>query len=140
MAESIGLGTKFQREGATPGTFTDIAQVASITPPQLEADDVEIGDLGITDGYKKYLPGLLDAGEVSLTLNFDSANTGHQDLLSDFNSRTTKNYKIVLPDGGEWAFSGYVKGYAPQEISEGDPIQVEVTIKVTGKPTFTTGV
>lgn len=137
MAEFIGLGTKFQREDTTAGIFVDIAQVASITPPQFEAEDVEIEDLGITDGYKKYIPGLLDAGEVSLTLNLDSTNTGHQDLMSDFNSRAIKNYKIVLPDGLECAFSGYVKRYAPQEISEGDPIQVEVTIKVVGKPTFT---
>lgn len=137
MAEKLGLGTQFQREGATAGTFVTIAQVASITPPQLEADDVEIEDLDPVDGYKKYLPGLLDGGEVSLTLNFDGSTTGHMDLLSDFNGRAKKNYKIVLPDTAAWAFSGYVKGFAPQEITAGDVIQVEVTIKVTGKPTFT---
>lgn len=140
MAEKLGLGTEFQREGATPGTFVTIAQVASITPPQLEADDVEIEDLDPVDGYKKYLPGLLDGGEVSLTLNFDGSTTGHMDLLSDFNSRTQKNYKIMLPDTSAWAFAGYVKGFAPQEITAGEVMQAEVTIKVTGKPTFTPGV
>lgn len=140
MPEIIGLGTKFQREGATPGTFEDIAQVVSITPPQSEADDVEIEELDPADGYKRYLPGLLDAGEVSLTLNFDPANTGHNALLSDHQNRATKNYRIVLPDGYQWTFSGYVKSFAPQEISAGEVIQAEVTIKVSGKPTLAQGV
>jgi len=140
MAELIGLGTKFEREGATAGVYEVIAQVASITPPQSEADDVEIEELDPIDGYKRFLPGLLDAGEVSLTLNFDGKNAGHQALLTDHQSRATKNYKIVLPDNTEWRFSGYVKGYAPQEISAGEVIQAEVTIKVTGKPTLTPGV
>lgn len=140
MAEKLGLGTQFQREGATPGTYETIAQVASITPPQIEADDVEIEDLDPVDDYKKYLPGLLDGGEVSLTLNFDGSTAGHTALLGDANSRTTKNFKIVLPDTAAWAFSGYVKGFAPQEITAGEVMQAEVTIKVTGKPTFTAGV
>lgn len=138
VSELIGLGTKFQREGATPGTFEDIAQVASITPPQSEADDVEIEELDPVDGYKRYMPGLLDGGEVSLTLNFDSVNTGHTALLQDHQSRTVKNYKIVLPDTASWTFSGYVKGFAPQEIAAGEVIQAEVTIKVVGKPTLAT--
>lgn len=140
MAELIGYGTKFEREGATPGVYDLIAQVASITPPQSEADDVEIEELDPVNGYKRFLPGLLDGGEVSLTLNFDGKNTGHQALLEDHQSRTIKGYKIVLPDLTEWRFSGYVKSFAPQEISGGEIIQAEVTIKVVGKPMLTPGV
>jgi hypothetical protein len=137
VAERIGLGTEFQREGATPGVYDTIAYVASITPPQITTDDVEVEDLDPTDAYKKYLPGLLDGGEVSLTLNFDGSSTGHTALLGDANSRATKNFKIVLPDTSTWGFSGYVKGFANSDIAAGDVIQADVTIKVTGKPTFT---
>lgn len=140
MSEILGLGTKFQREGATAGTFVDVAQVASITPPQSEADDVEIEELDPTDGFKRFLPGLIDAGEVPLTLNFDPADTGHTALLTDHQTRATKNYRIVLPDGSQWTFSGYVKSFAPQEIAAGEVIQAEVTIKVSGKPTLAQGV
>jgi len=136
MSEELGLGTEFQRE-TTPDVYETIAQVASITPPQSEADDVEIQELNPTNDYKRYLPGLLDAGEVSLTLNFDGANAGHQALLSDHQSRSVKNWKVVLPDTSTWAFSGYVKSFAPQEVSSGELLQVEIGIKVSGKPTFT---
>lgn len=137
MTERIGLGTSFQRESATQGVYDTIAQVAAITPPGTETDDVAIEDLNLEDGFKRHLPGLVDASEVSLTLNFDSANTGHVNLLTDAQSRAIKNFKIVLPDTSTWAFSGYVKSFAPDEISPGDIIQAKVTIQLTSKPTFT---
>lgn len=140
MAEILGLGTKFQRESATSGVFEDIAQLVNITPPQSEADNVEIEELDPPEGYKRFLAGLLDGGEVPLLLNFDGSNTGHTTLLADHQGRITKNYKIVLPDTSAWAITGYVQSYAPQEINAGEVIQAEVTIKVSGKPVFTPAV
>jgi hypothetical protein len=137
MAEITGTGTKFQREGTTQGQFEDIAQVVSIQPPEMEADDVEIEELDPVDGYKRFLQGLKDGGEVAVTLNFDPNNQGHTNLLADFDSGTTRNYKIVLPNNaGEWTIPGYVKGFKPSEIKAGEVIQAEVTIKVSGKPTL----
>lgn len=132
--EMTGLKTKFQREGATPGTYEDIAQVAGITPPQPERETVDVEDLDPADGVKKKLAGLIDAGEVSLTLNFDPENTGHTDLEADFYAGVAKNYRIKLPNNFGWTFSGLVTGFAPNEIASGDVIQVEVTIAVSGKP------
>lgn len=137
MAEMIGYGTIFQRETATAGVYDTIAQVANITPPQSETDDVEIEELDPANAHKRFLPGLIDGGEVSLTLNFDGKDIGHQNLLNDHQNRTIKNYKIVLPDNTTWAFSGYVKSFSPSEISAGEIVQAEVTIKVSGKPTLT---
>ena len=136
MAESLGLKTLFQREGATQGTFETIAQVASIQPPQPEREVVEVEDLNPTDDVKKKLPGVIDVGEVTLTLNFDPDDTGHTALESDFWAGAIKNYRIKLPTGEGWTFSGFISGWAPQEITEGDVLQVEVTITVTAKPTF----
>lgn len=62
MGESAGLGTWFLRESATPGTYDRIAQVATITPPQLQRDTVEVEDLAPADDFKKKLVGLIDGG------------------------------------------------------------------------------
>ncbi len=134
MAEKTGFMTKFQRESVTPGTYTDIAQVASITPPQMEREVVEVDDLNPADGVKRKLAGLIDAGEVSLTLNFDPADADHQGLESDFHAGVAQNYRIVLPGNYGWTFSGIVTGFAPSEISAGEVMQAEVTIAVTNKP------
>lgn len=136
MAEYVGLTSQFQREGASQGQFETVAQVANIQPPQPEREVIEVEDLDPADGVKKKLPGVIDVGEVTLTLNFDPENNGHTTLESDFYAGTTTNYRIKLPNGKGWTFPAFISGWAPQELSEGDVIQVEVTLTVTGKPTF----
>jgi hypothetical protein len=132
--ESTGLKTKFQREDVPAGTYTSVASVANISPPQSERDVAEVEDLDPEDQIKKKLPGLIDAGEVSLTLNFDPANAGHTALQTDFYAGVIKNYRILLPNNYAWTFPGFVSAFSPSEISAGDVIQAEVTITVTGKP------
>ena len=134
MAEAVGLKSRFQRYTGT--TFEDVAQVASITPPQPSREVVEVDDLNPPDDIKKKLPGIIDAGEVTLRLNFDPDNTGHTTLEQDFYAGTITQYRIVLPSNDGWTFSGFISGWAPQELAEGDVIQVEVTFTVTSKPEF----
>lgn len=136
MAEMTGLKTKFQREGTPAGTYTDVAHVAKITPPQPSRDVAEVDDLDPVDEVKKKLPGLIDAGEVSLTLNFDPADATQTALEGDFYSGATKNYRILLPNGWAFTFPGFVSTWSPGEISAGDVLQADVTITLQGKPTL----
>lgn len=137
MGESAGLGTWFLRESATPGTYDRIAQVATITPPQLQRDTVEVEDLAPADDFKKKLVGLIDGGDMSLTLNFDPELQGHKDLEDDFHAGLTHSYQIKFKSGGYYTVSGVVTQFAPQEITAGDVLQAEVTIAVDSKPEYT---
>ena len=132
----LGLGSEFQREGATQGQYETIGYVASITPPQMEREVVEVEDLDPPDGVRQKLAGVIDAGEVSLTLNFDPTETGHTALEGDFFAGTPRSYRIKLPNGKGWTFDALVTGWSPQELTEGDVFQVEVTLTVVSKPTF----
>ncbi len=136
MGEITGLKTKFYREGATAGTYEEIAQIASITPPQAEREVVEVDELDPPGEVKKKIIGLIDAGEVGLTLNFDPTNTGHTDLEQDFRDGAAKNYQIKLPNGYGWTFSAYCTSYQPQEISSSEVIQVETAFTLAGNYTF----
>lgn len=130
MSEATGLKTTFIL-GSTP-----IAQVSSITPPGPTRDTVEVDDLNPADEVKKKLLGLIDVGEATLTLNFDPANLGHSALEAALYSGALQTCKIKYPTGSGYTFSGYVTGFAPQEITAGDVMQAEVTITVTTKPTY----
>jgi len=55
MPEITGLKTKFYREGSTIGDFEEIAQVASITPPQPERDTIDVDDLNPPGEVRKKL-------------------------------------------------------------------------------------
>lgn len=132
MGETTGLKTKFFREGATVGTYEEIAQIASIAPPQPEREVVDVDELDPPGEVKKKIIGLIDAGEASLTLNFDPTNTGHLDLEQDFRDGTAKNYRIKLPNDYGWTFSAFCTAYQPQEISADDVVQAEVTLVLAG--------
>lgn len=132
MGEFTGLKTKFYREGSAGGTFEEIAQVASITPPQPEREVVEVDELDPVGEVKKKLVGLIDAGEASLTLNFDPTNQGHTDLEGDFRAGLAKKYRIKLPNDYGWTFDALCTAYQPQEISAGEVVQAEVTLALTG--------
>ncbi len=135
--ENTGYKTKFQREKTgTPNTWETIAQVANIQPPSIETDEAEIEELD-GDGFKRSLPGLSDAGEVKLTLNLDPENTEHNQLYQDALDKKVSKYRILFPgDAFGWTFSAWVKGYAPSEVTASDVMQVEATLRVTGKPTL----
>jgi hypothetical protein len=130
MSEATGLKTTFIL-GATT-----IAQIAGIGPPGATRDVIEVEDLNPTDEVKKKLLGLIDVGECTLTLNFDPANSGHQALEAALYSGALQTCKIKYPGGSGYTFSGYVTGFAPQEIAPSDIMQAEVTITVTTKPTY----
>jgi len=131
MAETTGLRTKFYR--SEDGTmFEEIAQIASIQPPQPEREVAEVDELDPPGDVRKKLAGLIDAGEVVVTLNFDPTNQGHLDLEQDFRDGAPMHYRIKLPNDFGWTFTGIVTAYQPQEISSGDVVQAQVTITLTG--------
>ena len=130
MAESTGLKTRF-----IMGTNT-IGQVASISPPGPTRETVDVEDLNPADEFKKKLIGLIDGGDMSFTINFNPEDTGHQACEAALYSGVEQTCKIKYPSGKGYTFSGYVTGFAPQEITAGDVMQAEVTIAVTSKPTY----
>jgi len=130
--EFTGKGTTFYREGTTPDTFEEVAQIARVAPPQPERGTIEVEELNPPGGVKKKLADLIDAGEVTLILNFDPTNTGHLDLRDDFKAGTVRNYRIKLPMGYGWTFPAFVSAYQPQEIASSDVVQAEVKLTLAG--------
>lgn len=131
MAESTGLKTKFYMDAST--ATTEIGQVAGVTPPQPTRDMAEIEELDPTDEIKRKLPGLIDMGEASFTLNYDP--TAHAAVSTAFYSGTKQKCKITYPGGGSITFDAYVTGFAPQEITASDVMQCEITLTVVSKVT-----
>ena len=130
MAEATGLKTQFILGANT------IGQVASISPPGPTRETVDVEDLNPADEFKKKLIGLIDGGDMSFTINFNPEDTGHQACEAALYSGVEQTCKIKYPSGKGYTFSGYVTGFAPQEITAGDVMQAEVTIAVTSKPTY----
>ncbi len=130
-----GLGTKLKMGS------TAIAGLTEIGGLELSADTIDVTTLDSDGGYKEFIGGFKDAGEVSLSGFFDpETGNGQTELHSAFESGEAKAFIIEFPAslGAKWAFDGVVTGFKTSTGVE-DPIKFEATIKVSGAPTLTIG-
>jgi hypothetical protein len=121
---------------AASTTWTDIAEIIDITPPNIEADDIDASHMLSPNQMKEFLPGWGDGGEVELTVQYDK--TRNAALYTLF--RQPKGFRIMFadapgPSGSKWGLDGYVKGLQNTVEREG-VITADLKIKVTGTPVF----
>ena len=56
-----------------------VARLTNLTPPELSRDDIDVTDHDSPDGFREFVPGLKQAGEVALEGNLiptDNTQTG----------------------------------------------------------------
>lgn len=136
----IGYGTLFKTgNGASPEVFTTLAEVTSITPPNMARDSIDASHEQSPDAWREFIAGMKDGGEVKMDLNFvpggsaAAALTGELDLSA---SDAVKNRQILFPDGSMFEFVGFLTGFEPDAPLD-DKMSGTATFKVTGKPTLT---
>jgi len=129
------LGTKL-KIGAT--TAKVVAGLTSIGGLELSADTIDVTTLDSDGGYREFIAGFKDGGDVSLEGYF-YGDTGQMELYNLFESGNTESFKIEFPEafGVSWAFKGVVTGFGTSAALE-DPVGFSCTIKVSGKPTLST--
>ena len=126
-----GVGTVFNRNAVA------IAEVNSIDGPNKSRNTIDVTSLDSTGGYKEFIPGFRDGGEIALDMNFTL--DGYDDMNADFESETIQTYSIVLGDTGNttFSFSGYVTSLGLAVPLE-DKVTSKVTIKISGQVTLAT--
>lgn len=133
MAKTHAYGTTFKWNGAA------VAALSAINGIEITADTVEVTTLDSANGYKEYIAGMLDAGEVSLEGYFEPTDTtGQHTMMTDMNSRTLRECIITFPasTGTTWTFNGIITTLKIGDAPVDGAIPFAATIKVTGKPTF----
>src|SRR5690606_39782147 len=97
MAGMDGFGVQLQRgDGAEPEVCTAIADMPSLNPPGMSRETIDVTSHDSPDAWMEFLGGLKDPGEVSADINYQPAL--HDVLVSDFEDKAPRNYKIVFPD------------------------------------------
>jgi predicted secreted protein len=97
---------------------------------------VDASNVDSASNYREYIGGLLDGGEVTLSLIYDEADTGHIALKSDLESDTPGSYSIVFPSpiSKTWTLPALVTSIG-REIPFDGRVTCEVGFKITGRPT-----
>lgn len=135
MAKSNSVGTKFKV--GTASNEKVVGGLTSINGIEINADTLDVTDLGNVSGYREKLPGFKDAGDVTLAGYLDSEDSGQDELYALLESGEPEDFKIVFPAkiGKTWSFKGGVIGFKT-DVELEDAIKFEVTIAVSGKPTL----
>lgn len=118
---------------STPPNYTDLAQIVSIEPPELQADDIETSHMLTTDQIKTFVAGWADAGEMKLTAQFVKAQYA---LAIGTLFRATRAYKFTDAAGNKLECIGYIKQIG-MPVDREKLITNAITIKVSGGLTFT---
>jgi len=134
MTDQTGFGTKIaiSDDGSS---YADIAGIHdTIGGPEMTADAVETTDHDSTGGYREYIGGLKDSGEVGFKINWDPADAQHDVLVAAVGEK--KYWRITFPDGSSTAtFQGILTKYVP-DVPLDDRMTAEIAIKVSGQVTW----
>jgi len=129
-------------DGASPTeAFTKIAEIKSISGPGLSADALDASNMASPGGFREFIAGLRDGGEITLEINFIPAEATHKDasggMLNDYKTGAKGNWQISFPDSPttKWVMPCIITGF---EISApvDDLLSASVTFKVAGQPTL----
>jgi predicted secreted protein len=134
----LGFGAKLKRgNGASPEVFSDIAELTSLSGPNLSAETVDVTNLDSVSGYREHIAGLIDGGEVTCEGNYLGSNTSQNNLRSDLESRAVHTYRVSWPfsPAKTATFDAYVTAFGFTTPIDAQ-MAFSATLKITGPVTW----
>lgn len=138
MAYIPGKGTTIGITTASSTTFVTVAQVVSVVPSQTEWRETEVTHLG--SAFVEKISTIPEVGPTSFIIERDPANATHASLLTALSTGNDVSVRITYTDTGTAVdeFAGFVKTWAPEEITVGDVARVGITVQPSSGITRTT--
>jgi len=127
---ATGIGTKLHR--LVDSMYQHIAEVVDIKGPSMKNDKIEVTSLDSVGGFKEYIMGMTDPGELKATMNF--RRDTYEILLADFQSKEIVDWKISMEDQEHttFSFSAFVMDL-PLDIPKDKQISCDVTLAISGQ-------
>lgn len=128
-------------DGAATEVFAAIAELKNISGPGFELDVIDVTNMTSPDGFREFIGGLINPGELTFTLNFIPTDPTHSPatgLLKDMFDRKRRNYRLTFPVSPQpvnWTMPALVTNFSTDQPLD-DAVTADVTLKITGKPTF----
>lgn len=119
--------------GTTTPTVT-IGRLMSFNTSGMTRDSIDTSSCDSVEKFRTFIPGMIDAGEISGTIRFAKAELAEvQTALTD----TKKNWTLTFPDGSTFACQGFMTaGLNVTGEYQGD-MTSDFTVKLCKKPTIT---
>ena len=126
MSDAIsGVGTTFKKGSVY------ISEIISINGPNMSRSTIDVTSLDSIDGYKEFISGIRDGGEISFGMNFTIA--GYNQMFDDYRNNVLQDYQVTIDDGGaneeSYEITALVTGMT-LSIPIDDKIVTDITMRV----------
>lgn len=125
-------------------TFTPIPEAKGIALPSTSREYIDATHLQSPGGFREYVRGLKDLGEISFPANFTAAGFAQQLADQDFTGGPI-TYRVTLPmapgqtAASRFTFQGYPVVSMDDVTDPDDILTMTITVRTTGDFTFTAG-
>ena len=123
-------GTVFRFGQTVVGSLTSVGEIAP------DSEMVDVTTLDSEGGYREYLQGFKDAGEVELEGFLEKDDAGQKALRDAYESGEAGAAQVDFPDGSCATFSAVVKGYSIGAAEVDGAVGFGATLRVTGGVTM----
>lgn len=120
--------------------YLKVLEQANLQGLSQARDTIDVTSHDSADGYREYVAGLGDGGELSLDGNFITSDSNGQIALhTDMQAGTVRACFLLLPMsvGQALSFNAIAKGFEPSFPHDGK-MGLSGSLKVSGKPTLLT--
>ena len=130
MAKTRALGTTIKFGSEFIGALTSIGE---ITP---DSEELDATTLDSSDGYREFLQGFKDSGEVTLSGYYDKDDDGQQALITGYGNGEAKAVSIAFPNAtGGATFQAYVKSFTLGAADVDGIVGFGATLRISGEVT-----
>jgi len=132
--ESQGIELQIGDGGDPSEIFSLVPQVITIDGPDGSASEIDVTTLD--SSAREFAMGLKDSGAISFEAIYDPDNPTHQQLRTDWNARTLRNFQLVFTNNPAttWSFSAYVQTFATA-ASVDDVVRLNAALRISGDVT-----
>jgi predicted secreted protein len=139
MAKYIGYESQLQLgDDGSPEEFNEIPGVKDFEVPLVGSiDEVDVTTHDSPDGFKEYIAGLKDAGDISVDIVWDADDTVHQDLEEIAGDREVRNFRAIDPNDNGYEFSAFIRELN-MALPVADAIVATMVLRLSGAVTAIT--
>lgn len=139
MSDAItGMGITYEigaTAGLSPTTYTEIMEVYDVVPPNQQTDEIEVTHYKSVGGYREFIAGLKDGGEVTISLNWIPGSTTDVLLRGLHASGELRLHRITFANDSTISYPGWIKGLERSSPYD-DRQSMNVTVRVAGNSTY----
>lgn len=129
MPKVRALGTTITFNAKAIGGLNSIGEVSPAS------DEIDVTTLDTANGYKEFLQGLKDSGELQLRGFLVKGDVGQVELRTGFGTGDIDAVLITFPDTTTVSFNAYVKSFTMGAAETNGAVGFGATLRITGAVT-----